>query len=314
MLSYPRTSFLIKTIGPIVQQLIGPGIISYECLIFARPDLNADCGHLIIYKIQLSLKADSPKFLECNVKGIASAVTTAQNSLPVLASAIAGYITSTISRNLQANFIFSRYIHAHPFKWNNSTKAPEVLQSPSGLKFWLFNVILGWLHDLFLQTQAIQVEVNPDSLSIEWLYMQIMTFYYATSSLAQAAYINGGFYEVAKFLQNYMRLLKERLEQEVDPSRAKKMSKLVSLVLTMFQGSFQFNCILVVIAGLLKPSSPQLLSSLMPNADKLSWSIRLVFGAVESNILICYLESWLLLFCYFIFVISTTIDMLKIFR
>ena len=53
-----------------------------------------------------------------------------------------------------------------------------------------------------------------------------------------------------------------------------------------------------LIIGRLRPSSPELLSSLIPNPEGLSWIARLVFRALEYYILICFLESWLLLLSF----------------
>ena len=93
---------------------------------------------------------------------------------------------------------------------------------------------------------------------------------------------------------------------------AKDLYGVFGLILELFQACCWINpCFLVAIA-IVRPWSPELVSSLMPNARELGWIWRVLFAIGQSYLLMTIVEGFLMLFGFLVLVVLTTSGLLSI--
>ena len=196
---------------------------------------------------------------------------------------------------IRRNFKFSHYIHCHPFIWNDGLKTLEVVHAKSSLFIWHANVLLAFLYCGFTQFRSVQVCLNPESSIIKCVLTQLMAFYYITVTMMQPVYVAQR-QEVVRFVNSHIQLLEKVHELlKVRTSEGSKLYRRIALVTQIFQTCTIMNSYLLVLNGLLRPGSPELLSSLVPNASHLGWPARVIFATAHAYILQVMIESFLML-------------------
>ena len=201
----------------------------------------------------------------------------------------------SVWKRIRRNFIFSNYIHGHPFTWNERMKTLQVVPVKSSLFAWYANALFTFLYCCFAQFRSVQVFLNPESSIIKCVLTQLMAFYYITVSMMQPVYVAQR-QVVVRFVNNHIRLLHKVHELlKVRKSDGPKLYGRIVLVTQIFQTCTILNSILLVLNGLLRPGSPELLSSLVPNASRLGWPARMIFATAHAYILQVMIESFLML-------------------
>ena len=99
------------------------------------------------------------------------------------------YFGSSVCKKLKANLFFSRFIHCHPFEWNEKKKLPQVVHSQWRIVHWYCNMSLAILNTCFVQFRSVQVFLHPESSTIRCIYMQLMAFWYMAASMMQLTFI-----------------------------------------------------------------------------------------------------------------------------
>ena len=74
------------------------------------------------------------------------------------------------------------------------------------------------------------------------------------------------------------------------------------------------NTIFLSLNGMLRPSLPELVSSLVSNIDEANWSIRVLFSVLYVYVLLIIVEVWRVLFNFMILVYLTSKDVLILMR
>ena len=149
------------------------------------------------------------------------------------------YIDSTVWKKLEATFFFSRLIHCYPFEWNKDRKLPQVISSQWAILHWYFNMCLALLNTSFIQLRSIQVLLSPGSSTIQYMYMQLMAFWYMVASVMQLTYINQR-KGVENFIQNHMKLMQDMWDEIGKKFTVASRPAWISNFLT---GSFQVSAL-----------------------------------------------------------------------
>ena len=71
---------------------------------------------------------------------------------------------------------------------------------------------------------------------------------------------------------------------------------------------------LMSLNGLLRPLSPELVSSLVPNVGEVHWSIRVLFSVLNVYVLLIVVEGWNMFFYFMILVYLTSKDVIILIR
>ena len=79
----------------------------------------------------------------------------------------------------------------------------------------------------------------------------------------------------------------------------------------MSQTMIWINMTILTIYSFLRPTSPELFSSVLPNADNLGYLTRAGFTLLQAYILVCGLETWLMMYHALIIFLFTSIDLLS---
>ena len=216
-------------------------------------------------------------------------------------------------RRLKFNFAFSSIIQSNPYRWNNETKSVRLIPRNSvGFSNWCFSVTLAFLYCILVQLRSLQLFLDPRSSTIECILIHLMVVYHATNAIMEPMYMVQ-LDEIPRFAKNQIKLLwavSKAYEMSLD--QVKQLCGPFGAILGIFQGCLWINqCFLVVIA-LARPWSPDLPSSLMPNARELGWEWRISFAILHSYILAVITQSFLMLLGIEILVILTTTGLLSI--
>ena len=98
----------------------------------------------------------------------------------------------------------------------------------------------------------------------------------------------------------------------MSPQRIKRLSRKLSVVYLLFIGSSWTNTSFLSLNGVLRPWSPELISSLIPNVHRAHWIIRALCGTLHIYILLIDVEAWVMLFCYLLLMFLTAKDVLML--
>ena len=214
------------------------------------------------------------------------------------------YIDTSVLRALRANLFLSHFIHCHPFEWNEGTKLPQAVPSRWGIFHWHVNMCLVVANTGFVQFRSIQVLLEPESLTILCIYMQLMAFWYMVCSSMQLMFV-GKRKHWERFIRNHMVLMEEiwdaignynyenflphkaqcsahllfhKLVAESSSGRIAKLCEIIGLIFKLVILSFWVNTLFLSLNSILRPGSPEMLSSLVPNVDGAHWVITALFS------------------------------------
>ena len=122
-----------------------------------------------------------------------------------------------------------------------------------------------------------------------------MAFYYITVSMMQPVFVAQR-QEVVRFVNSHIQLLEKVHEVlKVRTSDGSKLYRRITMFTQIFQTCTIMNSYLLVLNGLLRPGSPELLSSLVPNASRLGWPARAIFATAHAYVLQVMIESFFML-------------------
>ena len=225
------------------------------------------------------------------------------------------YVEKNVWQCIQRNFLFSPYINCHPYVWNNVSKSVQALsKGTNGLLHWYFNIALAFLYCSFAQYRSLQLYLDPNSSTIACVLTQLMVVYYVTCSCMIPTYLfRPG--DVPQFVNTQVKFLRHVCKAyKMGPEEAKELYGMFGLILEIFQTCCWVNpCFLVAIA-VVRPWSPELMSSLMPNAGQLDWEWRMLFAVGQSYLLMTIVEGFLMLVGFYVLLILTTTGLLTILR
>ena len=225
------------------------------------------------------------------------------------------YLDTNVWKRLKFNFAFSRYIQSHPYIWKNETKSVAAIPVKSiDFLHWCFSVTLAFLYCIFVQFRSVELFLDPCSSTIECVLIQVMVVYHATNAIMEPTYLFQPD-EVPRFANTHIKFLRAvSRAYKMNVEQVKKLYGPFGAILGIYQACFWTNqCFLVVIA-LARPWSPDLLSSLMPNARGLGWQWRIPFGILHAYLLATIAQTFLMLLGFEILVILTTNGLLSILR
>ena len=89
-----------------------------------------------------------------------------------------------------------------------------------------------------------------------------------------------------------------------------KWTKICASLTTFVYWSFYLNLSLMVTAGILRPHSPELLSSLAPDPGSLPWCLRLFSALFHLNIMVGYIETATLIISAGLAILLPLVDLL----
>ena len=117
------------------------------------------------------------------------------------------FLTQKSRRILKGLFFLSRWIHCHPYSWNDVDSVPQKHTSGwLGTARWYFNVTLVLSYQVFLLYQLLQLTSSPDAGMLSKAYMSIMNIYFCTVSIFQVmAVLSRNRFE--GFIVRYLRFL-----------------------------------------------------------------------------------------------------------
>ena len=96
--------------------------------------------------------------------------------------------------------------------------------------------------------------------------------------------------------------------------QAKQVYGVFGVILRIFQVCLWTNHCFLPAVSLARPWSPELLSSLMPNARRLGWEWRLLFSMGQFYLLATKVEAFLMLVGFLLLVTTTTAGLLSVLR
>ena len=224
---------------------------------------------------------------------------------------MAGQFEKKVWRRIKFNFALTPFIRSHPYVWKDETKSVEPIpMNSTGFLHWCLNLTLAFLYCAFVQFRSVQLFLDARSSTLECLLTQLMAIYHMTVAIMSPAYLLQHD-EVARFANTHIRFLQVTCNSyKFNLDEIKKLYGPFGTILGIFQTCIWMNqCFLVTIA-LARPWSPELVSSLMPNASQLAWGWRITFGILHAYLLATIAESFIMLFGFLAFLVLTSSGLL----